>query len=193
MTTRTKSYMQTNFFEASEKFTDLGVPGEVTRKEMRDVLDSVPFQDSNGVILNDNTAPVVQRLSRTLVLLTATGQTDLYTVPTGYTLVVDDIVLEGETAQSGGTSSKLLVGTTANSYNELFNGTTGHTFISGTATSLLAAGSRIKGEVIAQPATMSVANKKRVAAGSVIKADVSGTVVTAGKVYVEIHGYLVAS
>lgn len=130
-------------------------------------------------------------LSRTLVLLTAAAQTTLYTVPTGANAFVNEVVLEGDTAQSGGTSSKLLVGTTGNSYAELLNGTTGHTFTSGTATSLLAVGARVSGtNGLPGQTTMSLANKPSFVAADVIKADVSGTVVTAGKVYVELWGNL---
>lgn len=191
-TNRTKAYLAGTTFN-KEKMTNLGVAGQVDPVGMADLLASIPFQDANGVILGDNTAPVTQRLCRVSVPLTAAAQTTLYTVPTGYTLVVDDVVIEGQTTISGGTSSKLLIGTTANSYNELLKGTTGHTFTSGTATTLLAVGARIRGETLAAPANASTANAKRVAAASVIKADVSGTVVTAGAVYVEIWGHLVAS
>jgi hypothetical protein len=130
-------------------------------------------------------------LSRTLVLLTAVAQTTLYTVPASTNAHIEAVVLEGDTAQSGGTSSKLLIGTTANSYVELLNGATGHTFISGTATSLLAAGARVNATYgLPGQTTMSLANSPRFVAGDVIKADVSGTVVTAGKVWVELWGNL---
>lgn len=130
-------------------------------------------------------------ISRTLVLLTAVAQTTLYTVPTGATLRVEEVVLEGETAMSGGTSSKLLLGTTANSYVELMNGATGVTFTAGTATSLLAAGARISATYgLPGFATMSLGMVQEFAAATVLKADVSGTVLTAGKVYVELWGNL---
>lgn len=132
-----------------------------------------------------------QLLSRTLVLLTAVAQTTLFTVPTGKTLKVTEVRIHGDTAQSGGTSSKLLIGTTGGSYAELLNGSTGHTFISGTATSLLATTGGVDGADLLAPATMSVVNTVSFAAGSVIKADVSGTVCTAGKVYVLLYGFLV--
>lgn len=132
---------------------------------------------------------VPRLLSKTNVLLTAVAQTNLYTVPTGATARINEVILEGVTAQSGGTSSKLLIGTTGASYVELLNGATGHTFISGTATSLLAAGARFSSNSI-YPASMSLSPVMDFAAASVIKADVSGTVVTAGAVSVELWGNL---
>lgn len=130
-------------------------------------------------------------LSRTTVLLTAVADTTLFTVPTAKTLKVDKVVIEGNTVQSGGTSSKLLIGTSGASFAELLNGSTGHTFISGTATSLLAVGSSFRVQDRYPLATASVADITSFTAASIIKADVSGTVVTAGAVWVELWGRLI--
>lgn len=136
--------------------------------------------------------PEASRLiSRTLVLLTAVADTVLFTVPTAKTLKVEKVVLEGNTVQSGGTSSKLLIGTSGASFAELLNGSTGHTFISGTATSLLAVGSSFRVQDRYALASASVADITSFAAAAVLQADVSGTVVTAGKVWVELWGRLI--
>lgn len=131
------------------------------------------------------------RLCRVLVDLTAVAQTTLYTVPDGYKLYVDDIQLEGGTTQSGGTSSKLLIGTTTGSYAELLNGSTGHTFVAATATTLLPAAKRSKAWDIYEQTNMNDGITRSFTGGTVLKADVSGTVLTAGTVYVELYGRLV--
>lgn len=150
---------------------------------------------SDGVgwhTLNRNMA-TPQLLSATTVLLTAVAQTSLLTVPTGMIAKITDVQLEGVVAQSGGTSSKLLIGTTGASYVELLNQSTGHTFISGTPTSLLGVGKGVRGQDLYPGATMSVVNTVSFAAAAAIKADVSGTVVTAGSVLVKLFGYLIAA
>ncbi len=139
--------------------------------------------------LNNSQPPVL--LSRTLIDLTAAASTNLIATTASQTIVVDHVMLEGQTTMSGGTSSKLLIGTSGASDVELLNNSTGVTFTSGTATSLLAVGARINiTDSIALPTSMSTANLPYIAASKTLEATVSGTVVTAGKVYVEIWGWL---
>lgn len=132
----------------------------------------------------------LSRLNRTAVALTSAAQTTLYTVPAGKTLYVFDVLLEGKTAITGTIKTATLkVGTTAGSYAELLNGSSGYSFVTATGTSLLAVGSGISTQTLSLPATASVAMVRKFAAGSVIKADVSGvSLPDAGEVYVEIIG-----
>ena len=122
------------------------------------------------------------------VPLTAAATTPLFTVPAGYRYEHDDVALVGVTAQSGGTSTTLKIN---DGTSQLLNGSTGHVFISGTATSLLAAGAKLISQNLYPPATMSVAPVQNFAAGTVINAVTSGTVVTAGAVKVQLIGKLV--
>lgn len=155
--------------------------------DTKEALGNAQFYDLVDTLYGVGT----MRLCRTLVSLTAVAQTNLFTVPTGYKLYVDEVIIEGQTAQSGGTSSTLKVGTTANSYGELLNGTSGHGFVAATGTTLLAVGRRVKNSDLYPPANMSVAYNRSFAAGDIVKADVSGTVLTAGAVYVELIGRLI--
>jgi len=131
-----------------------------------------------------------KRLCRTLVSLTAVADIPLFTVPAGRTARIDKVILEGQATMSGGTSSKLKIGVTGNSFNDIL-GSAGITFVSATGTTLLAIGQRIDpldvGDV---PASVSVGPTGSFAAASVIQADISGTVVTAGAIYVELWGNL---
>lgn len=132
-----------------------------------------------------------RELNKTAVDLTVVGQTTLFTVPTGYDLYVTEVELEGKATQSGGTTSVLKIGTTDGSYAELCNGSSGHSFTSGTATTLLANGARAPLFDIYELSAMNAARTTKFASGSVIKADVSGgSPVTAGQVYVCLQGFL---
>ncbi len=138
-----------------------------------------------------NAAPrIIRGFGQVGVLLTATGATTLFTVPTGRQYNATNVIIYGVTAMSGGTSSTLKVGTSTASYVELLNNSTGIVFTAATATSLLATGSYIDTNSFKVPANASVANVSVFAAGTVIGASVSGTVLTAGKVNVELLGYL---
>lgn len=149
--------------------------------------DGTVWQVVNDTLKTNNP----RMLCRTLVSLTAAANTNLILVPTGRTLKVSDVWLEGQTAQSGGTSSKLLIGTSGNSYNELLNGSTGHTFVAATGSTLISVGQRMRPTDLYPPASMSVVQTGSFAAGSQIAANVSGTVLTAGAVYVELYGFLI--
>lgn len=129
-------------------------------------------------------------LSRTLLDLTATGQSTLYTVPTDRTAVVNHVILEGNTAMSGGTSSKVVIGTTGSSYDELLDGTNGLTFTSGTASSLLAVGARLDSRFLPGLTSVSTAPQPTFSSSASIRANVTGTVLTAGDIYVELWGNL---
>lgn len=129
-------------------------------------------------------------LSETSVDLTAAATTPMFTVPSGYVLEVADVEIQGVTAMSGGTATTLKVNDgTVN----LLGQSTGAVFTAGTATTLLAADVIISGNALYAPATPSVATKKRFAAGAVINAVTSGTVLTAGAVKLRLIGRLYRS
>jgi len=132
-------------------------------------------------------------VNRTLVDLTAAAQTTLFTVPAGYDFFLSNIYLEGQTAISGGTGSILKVGTVGSL--NMLNETTGHTFTSATATTLLPANARRSMVGLYPLSNMNGSTVTKIsggATGTAIVADVSAStaVVTAGKVYTELHGYL---
>ena len=128
-------------------------------------------------------------LSRTVVDLTSTGTTNLLLVPSDTILLITDIWLEGKTAQTGGTASTLKVGVSGTL--DQLNTTSGHAFTSASATTLLPVGQRMKVSSLYAPSNMNDVLTKSYAAASQLIADVSGTVVTAGEVYVEIWGTLI--
>lgn len=132
-----------------------------------------------------------RRIARQTVSLTAAADTTVFTVPAGYRLHVTDVILEGVVAQSGGTASTLKLGTVSGSYGELLNSTTGHAFTSATATTLLPASRRAHVWDIYEMTNMNDARNTIFAPGSVIVANVSGTVVTAGSIAVELWGVLI--
>lgn len=149
------------------------------------------YNDAAGTLTLTHPYTTNKLLCRQLVSLTTAAQTSLMTVPTGKTAYINSVVVEGQTTISGGTTSVLKVGTTAGSYGELLNSTTGHSFTSGTATTLLAVGKRVNTNDLYPPTGMSTARAQSFAATTVLQADVSGgTPVTAGAVYVELWGYL---
>lgn len=144
---------------------------------------------TNWMVLGDLRA--LRKLGPTTVSLIATGQTTLFTVPTGRTFKLTKTNIESLATMSGGTSSVLKIGTTANSYAEILS-SSGITFVAATATTLLPTGQGVDPEIIgSNPATMSVNKTRSYAAGSVIQASVSGTVLTVGSVAIELYGYLI--
>lgn len=128
-------------------------------------------------------------ISRTVVDLTSTGTTNLFLVPSSSIFLLTDIWLEGKTAQTGGTSSTLKIGVSGTL--DQLNTTTGHTFTAATATSLLPVGQRMKVSSLYAPSNMNDILTKSFSASAQLLADVSGTVVTAGEVYVELWGTLI--
>lgn len=122
------------------------------------------------------------------VPLTAAATTPLFTVPAGYRYEHDDVAIIGVTAQSGGTSTVLKIN---DGTSQLLNGSSGHTFVSATAATLLAAGAKLIGQALYPPAAMNAAATQNFAAGTTINAVTSGTVVTSGAVSVQLIGKLV--
>lgn len=132
---------------------------------------------------------MVTMLSRTAVDLTSTGTTNLFLVPSSTILLLTDIWLEGKVAQSGGTASTLKIGVSGTL--DQLNTTSGHAFTSASATTLLPVGQRMKVSSLYAPSNMNDILTKSFAATNQLIADVSGTVVTAGQVYVELWGTLI--
>lgn len=147
------------------------------------------FGDEKMIDLIDFMLAGVRRHCRTLVSLTSVATPTLFTVPDGYDYYHDNIVVEGAVAQSGGTSSVLKVGKSG-ALNFL-NETTGHTFVAATATTLIAVADRRSMNDLYGIANMNGSTIEKVAGGTAVVADVSGTVLTAGSVYVECFGFLV--
>lgn len=131
-------------------------------------------------------------LARATVDLTANATTTLFTVPSGSTAHITNVWLEGGTIPSGGTSTVLKVGNT--SAYSLLNGSSGYTFASGTATSLLAALARVEASHLYNLADADVGKAslfpvKSFAGAKTIGYNTSGTNVTAGTVILELYGY----
>lgn len=146
--------------------------------------------DSKLTDLVDTIFSRIGPMNKTAVALTAAAQTTLFTVPDGYDLYIEDIIVEGKTAQSGGTGSILKVGAAA-ALNQL-NETSGHTFTSATATTLIAANDRRSMRDLYPGAAMNSLTPEKIAGGTAVVADVTAStaVVTAGEVYVELVGFL---
>lgn len=145
---------------------------------------------TNWIVRGPGKLQDMKKLGPFTVSLTATGQTFMFAVPSNKTFKLVKTIIEGLTTMSGGTSSVLKIGTSGNSYAEILS-SAGITFASGTASSLLAVGAGVDTDVLGNnPASMSVAKTRSFAAGSVIQASVSGTVLTSGSVNVDLFGYL---
>lgn len=155
------------------------------------------MNDSDSGLNNDSFQSLIDFIlakpslvARKAVSLTTAADTTLFAVPSGYDFRLYDLVIEGKTAISGGTGSILKVGITG-TLNQL-NETTGHTFTSAAATTLIPVGDRRKMSELYPLSNMNGSTKEKVASGATLIANVSAStaVVTAGEVYVEVYGML---
>jgi len=149
------------------------------------------FSDEKMIDLIDFMLAGVRRHCRTLVDLTVAANTTLVTLPEGYDFYLNDVVLEGHTAISGGTGSILTVGKSGAM--NFVNETSGHTFTSATPATLIAANDRRSMAALYPMSNMNGYTVEKVAGGTALIATVAAStaVVTAGKVWVEVFGHLV--
>lgn len=114
----------------------------------------------------------------------------IYTVPDNMQAYITNLMLVGIEEMTGTTQTLTLkVGTAANSYNELMNGSTGHTFDIATPSSLLPIDDMVTSREIYPAPTMNGGAKGKFNAGDVIAVDLTGTAFDGGKFFLAPLGF----
>lgn len=127
-----------------------------------------------------------------LDLTTTPGVTPIFTVPEGSQCIVTDVYIACEDTITGTVQTQTLkVGTAAGSYNELVNGSSGHTFNTAAPTSLLAPSHLTHIRELYPALTMSGGAQAFFDPGDVIAADLSGTAFDTGKIVVLLIGFVI--